>query len=153
MSQWPKDVAQFNSLAQEPEGLQPDRAQRNFIHLVEEVGETAAQLPRALKGHEVALEHTVDGLIDTIYMAVQTMLSLGLTPAEVDKAWNEVASANLDKAHHCFTCGGTGAIDGNAACERCNGLGRYMLRDASGKIIKPADWAPPDHSYLHAKGH
>lgn len=149
MRQVTQDVVHFNRLAQEPQGFQPDRAQRNFIHVVEEIGEIANALPNALEQQPEAYRAAVDGCIDAIYMLVQTMLSLGLTQWDIRYAWAKVADANIDKAQPCPECRGSGTLeDSSVACIACLGLGRSMRRDPSGKIIKPQNWTPPNYYWL-----
>ena len=62
---------------------------------------------------------------------------------------DEVQRANMSKFPRCENCGGCGQTmpsDGFGAerCDTCNVVGRVVLRDASGKVIKPPGWTPPD---------
>ena len=71
-------------------------------------------------------EEVVDALIDLIVVAVGT---LDLYDVDIDKAWNQVLAANMNKAV-------------GIKASRPNPLG---LPD----LIKPSDWTGPDHTGNH----
>lgn len=70
----------------------------------------------------------VDGLLDQIYVAVQGLLAAGLDASEIQLLWDQVQNANMSKV--------TGLL-----LEK-NGGKPY--RNASGKIVKPPGFQPPD---------
>lgn len=154
----PHQVVDFNRLAGEPDGRQEHIIiTNNFLHLVEEVGEMGSNLRKALgnRHDREAFEATVDGAIDTIYMAVQVMLKMGLSPAQIELAWNEVCERNMEKGEPCDECNGTGEIRMQGdydVCADCSGNGLILKRDHGGKIIKPKDWMPPSYEWLSVVG-
>lgn len=83
--------------------------------MLEELAET---LDAMLKQDLVAV---ADGLVDLDYVTIGTAVAYGLPHAAV---WDEVQRANMGKAH---------VVDGQLV----------MVRDAGGKVQKPADWKEP----------
>jgi predicted HAD superfamily Cof-like phosphohydrolase len=71
-------------------------------------------LPAMMEGDLVAI---ADGCIDAIYVILGTLVSYGIPASE---CWDEVQRSNMDKYR-----------DG-------------LIKDAGGKVQKPADWTPPD---------
>lgn len=67
-----------------------------------------------------AIIEVADGLIDTIYVCIGMMHSLGIDP---ESAWNEVHGSNLTK------------IDPTTG---------FVIRREDGKILKPESYRPPD---------
>lgn len=106
--------------------------------MVEELAETI----RAIANGE--LEEYADGLADLVYVAIGSAVQCGIPMPAV---WAEVQRANVEKFPQCEACGGCGYLadcDEPAKCEPCKGIGRRVLRDSGGKILKPEGWEPPD---------
>lgn len=106
------------------------------------VVEEAAELLLALsKGDEV---ETADALVDLCYVALGAGVQFGLPLHEV---WHEVHDANLRKLYACTAPGCNGGfLDDELMnkCVTCKGSGYTSIRDASGKVVKPEGWTPPD---------
>lgn len=94
---WPKKVLAFHRLYGVPGGEGPIKqldAYRRVLRrrlLEEEVKET-------IEADEAGdLIEVVDGLLDTIYVAIGWLLELGLTPLEINLAMEEVHASNMTK--------------------------------------------------------
>lgn len=94
---WPHKVFAFHRLYGMPGGIGPIKqldAFRRILRqrlLAEEVKET-------IDADEAGdLVETIDGLLDTIYVAVGWLLELGLTPDEINRGMDEVHASNLTK--------------------------------------------------------
>lgn len=61
------------------------------------------------------LVEVLDAAIDIIYVTLGTAVAAGLTPEQIEAAWNEVHLSNMEKV----------ALDGKS------------------KLVKPAGWVPP----------
>lgn len=106
--------------------------------MLEELGET---IQAAEQGD---LTEFADGLADLIYVTIWTALAHGI---DLPAVWAEVQRSNMEKFPECGACSGSGEPeDGECirGCSACSGLGRVVIRDASGKVQKPPGWAPPD---------
>jgi predicted HAD superfamily Cof-like phosphohydrolase len=95
---WGKKVLAFHTLYGVPVGEQGTIAQLNGFRrilrrrlLAEEVDET---LQADLNND---LLETIDGLLDTIYVAVGWLIELGLTPAQINAGMEEVHASNMTK--------------------------------------------------------
>lgn len=94
---WPAKVFAFHRLYHMPGGegpiaqLDPYRRLLRQRLLEEEVRETV----EADQAGDII--ETIDGLLDTIYVAIGWLLELGLTPAEINLAFEEVHASNLTK--------------------------------------------------------
>lgn len=94
---WPHKVFAFHRLYKMPGGDGPIKqldSMRRILRqrlLAEEVKET---IEADLAGDIV---ETIDGLLDTIYVAIGWLLELGLTPEQINKAMEEVHASNLTK--------------------------------------------------------
>lgn len=140
------DVAQFNDVAGPPSDMVGA-----FLHMVEEQGEVASAFRKAVadRNNREAFEAVVDGCIDSIYVTIQLLYAMGLSPLEIHYAWREVHASNMEKMPFCKACAGTGEIDDKEfdveECLACRDTGLLAPpRDASGKILKPANWRPPN---------
>ena len=111
-----------------PDAVEPTRLAAQLM--IEELGET---LEAMADGDLVAF---ADGLADLQYVIQWAALAHGIDLEAVHEA---VHAANMKKFPLCESCRGHGHT-----CEECDGAGRVVLRDASGKIQKPPSWTPPD---------
>lgn len=148
------DVAQFNDVAGPPSDIVGA-----FLHMVEEQGEVASAFRKALadRNDREAFEAVVDGCIDSIYVTIQLLYAMGLSPLEIHYAWRAVHASNMGKMPFCEACAGTEEIDDGKfdvkECLVCRGTGRLApKRDASGKILKPANWRPPNFRRVAPNG-
>lgn len=110
--------------------------------MAEELGETLGAMARG------DLPEMADGLADLVYVTVWTALAHGV---DLRPVWAEVQAANLAKFPKCPVCHGLGAIEDESrtngpplVCHGCEGKGQIVLRDASGKYLKPPGWTPPN---------
>lgn len=94
---WPKKVLAFHRLYGVPGGegpIAPLSARRQVLRrrlLEEEVKET-------LDADEAGdLIEVVDGLLDTVYVAIGWLLELGLTHTDINRAMEEVHASNMTK--------------------------------------------------------
>lgn len=97
---------------------------------------------------------TLDALVDLAYVVIGMPYAMGFT--EFGPAWDAVHKANMAKFPPCPSCLGVGTVSiaqGDLfapatpeirLCPKCRGLRVLAVRDATGKITKPAGWAPPD---------
>jgi len=119
---WPKKVFAFHRLYGVPGGDGPiqqlDSYRRILRHrlLAEEVKETIEA-----DTHNDLIE-TVDGLLDTIYVAIGWLLELGLTPMQINMAMEEVHASNMTKVDS----------SGNP------------VYDDGGKVLKGENYVPVD---------
>lgn len=94
---WPKKVLAFHRLYGMPGGdgpirqLDPYRRVLRRRLLAEEVRETNEADERG------DLVETIDGLLDTIYVAIGWMLELGMTPQDINLAMEEIHASNMTK--------------------------------------------------------
>lgn len=94
---WPKKVLAFHRLYKMPGGdgpirqLDPYRRVLRRRLLAEEVRETNEADERG------DLVETIDGLLDTIYVAIGWMLELGMTPRDINMAMEEIHASNMTK--------------------------------------------------------
>lgn len=94
---WPAKVYAFHKLFGVPGGSGPITqlsSMRRILRrrlLAEEVDETIAA------DEAGDLIETIDGLLDTIYVAIGWLLELGLTPVEINLAMEEVHASNMTK--------------------------------------------------------
>lgn len=94
---WPKKVFAFHRLYKMPGGegpikqLDPYRRILRQRLLAEEVRETNEADERG------DLVKTIDGLLDTIYVAIGWMLELGMTPEDINRAMEEIHASNMTK--------------------------------------------------------
>jgi len=95
--------------------LSDERFDQRLNHIFEELAE-AKRAQDARDPHEV-----VDGMVDVIYLAIGTLLEMGVPP---DFAFDEVHRANMEKQR------------GNS------------VRNGQYEAVKPAGWNPPDHGPL-----
>jgi len=120
--------------------------------MLEELSEVLAGM---INGDAVAV---ADGLADLCYVTIGTAIAYGI---DLPAVWAAVQAANLAKASPCPDCGGHGVVGppkpaGEAMvlgrtvhiqrwqdCVTCNHTGLVMVKDATGKVQKPAGWQPP----------
>lgn len=129
---------------------QPIEARLAYLRaalLLEEVAETLAALGRRDRV-EVA-----DGLADVCYVAAGMAATYGIPLGDV---WDEVQRSNMAKSSPCEKCDGAGIQDredpqrlwddppSSDLCADCRGTGRQVIRDATGKVLKPPGWTPPN---------
>lgn len=94
---WAKKVFAFHRLYGVPGGEGPIQhlpARRQVLRrrlLEEEVAETLAA------DEAGDLIEVVDGLLDTVYVAIGWLLELGLTPLDINRAMEEVHASNMTK--------------------------------------------------------
>jgi predicted HAD superfamily Cof-like phosphohydrolase len=93
-----------------PERLQSERVETRANWLLEEINE--------FKGAQT-LEEQADAMIDTIYLALGTLVEMGVRP---EKLFDIVHEANMSKLWE-------------------DGKPRY--RESDGKVIKPPTWKDP----------
>lgn len=117
---WPHKVFAFHRLFKMPGGAGPIQqlsSHRRMLRerlLAEEVKET-------FEANEAGdLVETIDGLLDTIYVAVGWLLELGLSPEEINLAFEEVHASNLTK------------VDENG----------QPIYDDGGKVLKGDNYVP-----------
>ncbi len=120
------------------------------------IGSEYAELLRALARQDMV--EIADAIADIDYVTIGTAVQFGLPHAEI---WTEeVQRSNLEKTIPCETCKGKGQktlhlspaasfFNGNdeeaiVDCRDCRGLGKVMIKDAQGKVQKPAGWSPPN---------
>lgn len=84
-------------------------------------------------------EAMLDADVDLAWVTIGSALSQG---ADVLGAMREVSRANLDKLVECVDCAGFMAPADD--CTKCNGSGLVAIKDANGKVTKPAGWRAPD---------
>jgi hypothetical protein len=112
--------------------------------------EETAEIVLAIARGDTA--ETADGLADLIYVVLDAAVAFGI---DMGPVWEAVQAANMAKFPRCARCHGSGAVDephgdGKAPkrvfCPECGGqgLGRVVLRDKGGKVVKPPGWTPPD---------
>lgn len=118
---------------------QPTEARLAYLRaalLLEEVAETLAALGRRDKV-EVA-----DGLADVCYVAAGMAATYGIPLGDV---WDEVQRSNMAKSTPCeCTVDAAAEYEADLDCAICHGTGRQVIRDATGKVLKPPGWTPPD---------
>lgn len=94
---WAKKVFAFHRLYNVPGGDGPIQQISGFRRILrrrlleEEVKETFEADERG------DIIETIDGLLDTIYVAIGWMLELGLTPRDINLAMEEVHASNMTK--------------------------------------------------------
>lgn len=130
---------QLKLAAQQLKGSRSTAALRVRL-MAEELGE----IIEAIADEDVTAY--ADGLADLVYVTVGSAVQCGIPLPEV---WQEVQRANMSKFPTCEDCQGCGkrlrALDLEPIeCDSCKGLGRVVLRDAGGKVMKPPGWTPPD---------
>lgn len=119
---WPAKVYAFHRLFNVPGGegsIRQLASIRRLLRtrlLVEEVKET---LEAEAAGD---LVETIDGLLDTIYVAIGWLLELGLTPGEINLAMEEVHASNMTK------------VDNSGK----------PVYDDGGKVLKGENYVRPD---------
>lgn len=128
-----------------------------YMSLIEEEGQhelrvvwynrIASPIPPGVLSHDDAVDENIntlvdmaDGAIDTIYVVLGLLNTIGIPAGEV---WDIVQRTNVDKAIVCMNCGGSGKENGAEECTECNGTGRKIKRRADGKILKPEGWKEP----------
>ena len=82
----------------------------------------------------------LDADIDLAWVTIGSALSQG---ADVLGAMREVARANLDKLVECDDQH-LGMDRPLQDCPKCGGRLAYAIKDANGKVMKPAGWRGPD---------
>lgn len=93
---------------------------------------------KALKNNPENAKKILDDLLDTIWVTVGAAAAGGFA---VQEGWDEVARANFEKFSLCDSPNHT-----PHGCPECGGLAMKAVRDANGKVVKPAGWREPDHS-------
>ena len=88
----------------------------------------------------------LDADVDLAWVTVGSMLSQG---ADVLGAMREVARANMSKLIGCRACTYDGKEEAGVEdiiCDGdlCKGTRLIAVKDANGKVTKPAGWTPPD---------
>lgn len=116
--------------ARHPEAKEDVRLLRARL-MLEELGEV---LQAMAIGDHVEL---VDGMCDLVYVTVGTAVSFGLP---LERAWEAVQTSNMAKFPVCDECHDATFT----LCSSCVGTGHVAILDASGKIVKPDGWTPPD---------
>lgn len=144
----------------------PDTSERALrLELIrEEWDEARDAIGSGAPNSEVAGE-----LADMLYVIYGTALHYGI---DLDDALADVHRANMSKVTPCSFCATTGSVyvcDGCSSatphtgdpfpcgecgatsaqvrpCEACDGLGRYVIRRADGKVLKPDTYTPADLS-------
>lgn len=97
--------------------------------IAEETGETLEAMKNldhalrtpGIRDYTTIVSHVADGCIDTIYVCLGLLHSLGVDP---EAAWTAVHESNLTK------------IDPES--------GRVIKDSATGKVLKPKHFSPPD---------
>lgn len=154
------DVAQFNRAAGNAGGRASGAVNwRLLLQAIAHVAEESREMALASDNLEqrIALSESVeesaeafagvaDAACDLIYVSANVLYALGF---DYERLWREVHRTNMSKLPVCPTCYGRGSrLDANLRllrCEPCRGLGRLEpQRNEQGKILKPADWSPPD---------
>lgn len=94
---WPKKVMAFHRLYALPGGDGPIRPLDPYRKILRErlLSEEVAETNAASEAGDVV--ETIDGLLDTIYVAIGWMLELGMTPAQINLAMQEVHASNMTK--------------------------------------------------------
>lgn len=131
-------VAELGALARALKGhASSEKAFRLRLILSE-----AAELATALVENDLA--GVADALADLDYVTIGTAVQFGIPHGAV---WDAVQASNLAKFPVCDTCYGgleRAGDGGERLCSLCHGTGRIVVKDAQGKVQKPAGWAPPD---------
>jgi predicted HAD superfamily Cof-like phosphohydrolase len=140
------EQAQYRPLHIEEEAKEFVDAYRHLMHLIGVHGElrlrTTLQEP-----YIAAWAQVLDSLVDLTYVAIGCANGLGL---DFEEAWKEVHAANMRKIEYkpCQHCGCTGYDKLENPCKHCTtGYITTVLKNANGKVLKPAGWTPPD---IHA---
>lgn len=150
------DLAAFTSRCRKTAATLQHSDRLKFLSaalMLEELGEALKALA---EGHHVEF---ADGLVDLIYVALGSGVRYGL---DLPAVWDAVQRANMAK-FKCAGCGGDGWISTGSAsgpdpsddtepCTPCKGAGYVAIKDASGKVIKPPGWTPPDVAMALAGG-
>jgi predicted HAD superfamily Cof-like phosphohydrolase len=102
--------------------------------IVEETGEFCDAL---VKGD---IAEIADALADLQYVLLGAAVSFGI---DLEPVWDAVHGANMEKFKQC-ACTQEGDGDAALRCSICNGQGYIAIRDAGGKVVKPAGWQPAD---------
>jgi predicted HAD superfamily Cof-like phosphohydrolase len=99
------------------------------------------------------MEGIADGLADLCYVVIGTAVAYGIP---LDRVFEEVHRANMEKALGCDHCAGRGRLNAYPTdpdwqnCPDCNGTGLVVLRRPDGKVLKPEGWRPPNiHAALY----
>lgn len=93
-------------------------------------------------------EDLLDADIDLAWVSFGSAFSQG---ADVFGASIEVTTKNLGKFFECPECDGDGWLDELTQCPSCGGFGKVAMKDANGKVKKPAGWTSPDHKPFTCK--
>ena len=108
-----------------PKALSEDHMSKRLAFLEEELEETRAaylSLCQAEKPTDEHLSEVIDGLIDLIYVAVGTLVLMGVCPSA---HWRVVHNCNMQKVK---------------VKDRSQ-----SKRDYDQDLVKPEGWKPPDH--------
>lgn len=143
-------LIEYAKAQQAPEGEPLDATTLGARLMTEELGETLQAMAR---GDTVEM---ADGLADVVYVVLWTANAHGIPLGDV---FDTVHAANMAKFPVCTECGGSGKSEHDAfhtrgadwACQPCGGKGRVVIRDAGGKVQKPAGWTPPNIAAVLAK--
>lgn len=126
MQQNPGSFTKLGEMTKEQQG-EFQRALKLCYKLIEE--ETVIELLPALDSYitsptDTSLADIYDGLVDSVYVLMQLANTLGL---DFYAGWKEVQKTNMAKRQ-----------------------GSVILKNAFGKVVKPAGWKPPDFAQLVA---
>lgn len=105
-------------------------------------------------------KHAAEGHLYTLFQCPENTACLRMAAAfygigdKLEACFAEVHRANMDKVPECGECFGKGVEPadyweggytmGGDKCRECEGTGRIINRDATGRIIKPDGWRAPD---------
>jgi len=156
-----ESVYEFHKLAGTPIGRGFNRplVEQTMRHLQEELNEAELALRDTGPGALPVTRHKgyldlVDAFVDLGYVAVQGLIACGLSEHQARGVFWLVHNANMGKIPLCEVCGGLsyGREDPDyeeTVCKGCGGSGfgpplRSTDPATLGKILKPADWKPPE---------
>jgi predicted HAD superfamily Cof-like phosphohydrolase len=111
--------------------------QQVFIDDMKRAFEAGWKAPRKA----VDLPAATDALGDSDYVNESFRDALGIDGEPIA---DEIHRANMGKAHTCQECLGLGGALGLFECAFCKGTGLVVVKNAAGKVQKPAGWKPPD---------
>ena len=100
------------------------------------ITEEVAELLLAVRSGNTT--EVADALGDILYVTIGAAIAWGI---KIDMVWDAIHKSNMAKFVPCSEC--DNVFTPSADCV-CDGTGLTRLLDASGKIMKPPSWSPPD---------